>query len=150
MPDISCPACGAGGRVPRNKMNLRLVCKKCLRVFHLTPGGQAVLGEPPAAKDAAKEKAVREPGFELRGPVDALLDKLATLKMPKVPPTTIGIVAGVVVVLGLGYLFLSAAVARETERGLGASPHDHRHEDRNGLQRTRDGDGYDHVVQQYL
>ncbi len=88
-------------------MNLRLVCKKCLRVFHLTPTGQAVMGEPPPPKDAPKEKAVREPGFELRGPVDALLDRLATLKMPRVSPRTIAIVVGVAAVMGLGYLILA-------------------------------------------
>jgi hypothetical protein len=107
MPDISCPACGAGGRVPRDKMNVRLVCKKCLRVFHLTPTGHPVMGEPPAAKDAPKEKAVRETGYELRGPIDSLLDSIAKFKLPKVSPQTLGMVAGAIVVLGLGYFLLA-------------------------------------------
>ena len=34
MIDMKCPSCGAGGRIPREKVNTRLVCKKCLRVFH--------------------------------------------------------------------------------------------------------------------
>ena len=51
MIEMACPRCGAGGRVPRDKMNARLVCKKCLQVFHLKAGGVAVLGEPPVQKD---------------------------------------------------------------------------------------------------
>jgi hypothetical protein len=47
MIEIQCPACGAGGRVPKEKFNTRLVCKKCLKAFHITPSGRAVLGEPP-------------------------------------------------------------------------------------------------------
>jgi len=88
-------------------MNVRLVCKKCLRVFHLTPSGQPVMGEPPAPKDAPREKAVREPGYELRGPIDAALDRLSTLKMPQISPRTIALVAGVFVVLGIGYWVLA-------------------------------------------
>jgi len=44
---IKCPACGAEGRAPNDKVLTRLVCKKCLRVFHVTPSGKSVLGEPP-------------------------------------------------------------------------------------------------------
>ena len=47
MVEMKCPACGAEGRAPKDKINTRLVCKKCLRVFHLTPSGRAVIGEPP-------------------------------------------------------------------------------------------------------
>lgn len=49
MIEIKCPACEAEGRAPKNKINTRLVCRKCLRVFHLTPTGRPVLGEPPNA-----------------------------------------------------------------------------------------------------
>ena len=31
MIDMNCPSCGAGGRIPREKVNTRLVCKKCLQ-----------------------------------------------------------------------------------------------------------------------
>ena len=47
MIEMKCPACGAEGRAPKEKVNTRLVCRKCLKVFHLTPTGRAVLGEPP-------------------------------------------------------------------------------------------------------
>ncbi len=49
MIEMQCPACGADGRVPNAKVNTRLVCRKCLKVFHLTPSGRAVLGNPSAA-----------------------------------------------------------------------------------------------------
>ena len=74
MIEMKCPGCGAGGRIPRDKKNTRLVCKKCLKVFHMSPGGKTVLGEPPTAKDAPKEKARRESsgggGIEFGGGLD--------------------------------------------------------------------------------
>jgi hypothetical protein len=60
MIDMKCPACGAEGRAPKDKINTRLVCRKCLRVFHITPTGRAVLGEPPQAAASAAAKAPRE------------------------------------------------------------------------------------------
>jgi len=48
MIEIKCPACGAEGRAPKEKIHTRLICKKCLKVFHITPSGKTVLGEPPA------------------------------------------------------------------------------------------------------
>jgi hypothetical protein len=48
MVEIKCPACGAEGRAHKEKFLTRLVCKKCLIVFHVTPSGRTVLGEPPA------------------------------------------------------------------------------------------------------
>jgi len=108
MPEIKCPGCSAGGRVPRDKMNTRLVCKKCLRVFHIGPTGTPVLGEPPAPKDVPKERAPRQlSGGELAGSFDELASKLSKLKLPKVSPQTLGIIAGVALVLGLGYWFFA-------------------------------------------
>ncbi|WP_165219095.1 hypothetical protein [Aquisphaera insulae] len=46
MIEIRCPACGAGGRASADKVNTRLICRKCLKVFHVTASGRAVLGEP--------------------------------------------------------------------------------------------------------
>lgn len=57
MIEMSCPRCGAGGRIRRDQISARLVCKKCLQVFHLTPSGQAVMGEPPPPKDQPKTRA---------------------------------------------------------------------------------------------
>ncbi len=47
MIEITCPACGAGGRAPNDKVLTRLVCRKCLKIFHVTQSGKSVLGEPP-------------------------------------------------------------------------------------------------------
>src|SRR5271157_1653098 len=53
MFEIECPACGAAGRAPKQKIQTRLVCRKCLKVFYVTPSGKTVLGEPPATGQTA-------------------------------------------------------------------------------------------------
>ena len=50
MSEIECPKCGRLGNVPREKLNSRLVCKKCNSVFHITPTGRVVLGDLPDHK----------------------------------------------------------------------------------------------------
>jgi hypothetical protein len=103
---MNCPACGAGGRVPRDKIGTRLVCKKCLQVFHLLPSGQAVLGDPPAPKTIAREKISKEPtGYETSEALDALASKVAKVKLPS--PRTLAIVAGIALVVGLTYWLFS-------------------------------------------
>jgi len=63
---IKCPACGAEGRASKEKIQTRLVCRKCLRVFHVTPSGKTVLGEPPApgqtSTAVSRAKAAPDPG----------------------------------------------------------------------------------------
>jgi hypothetical protein len=105
--EMNCPACGAGGRVPRDKIGSRLVCKKCLKVFHLTPSGQAVLGEPPPPKVAPKEKKVsKDPtGYQTSEALDDLASRLAKIRLPS--GRTLGIVAGVALVIGLGFWLFS-------------------------------------------
>jgi len=106
MPEMNCPACGAGGRIPRDKVNTRLVCKKCLKIFHVTASGQAVLGEPPAPKVIAKEKISKDPtGYDTTLALDALASKVAKVHLPT--PRTLGIVAGIALALGLGYWLFS-------------------------------------------
>lgn len=53
--DMECPKCGAPGSLPKNKVNSRLVCKKCRAIFYVTPSGRAVLGEPPMSEVAREE-----------------------------------------------------------------------------------------------
>ncbi len=53
MVEIQCPACGAAGRAPKEKIQTRLVCRKCLKVFHISPSGKTVLGEPPVPGQTA-------------------------------------------------------------------------------------------------
>lgn len=63
---IKCPACGAEGRASKEKIQTRLVCRKYLRVFHVTPSGKTVLGEPPApgqtSTAVSRAKAAPDPG----------------------------------------------------------------------------------------
>src|SRR5262249_43180911 len=115
MIDMSCPRCGAGGRVPREKMNARLVCKKCLQVFHLTPSGQAVIGEPPAPKQAPKqrERAPRERVELDLSSLEGLGKTLSKFKLPD--PKILGVVAAVLAVIGLlSWIFSRQSVETRT------------------------------------
>ena len=108
MIDIKCPSCGAGGRVPREKINSRLTCKKCLRVFHLSPSGQAILGEPPAPKDAPKPKTPRtQAAHDTATAIDDIAEKFSKIKVPTIPPGVLGIAGAVLVVGLLAYWFFS-------------------------------------------
>ncbi|WP_165245856.1 hypothetical protein [Paludisphaera soli] len=46
MINMNCPSCGAEGRIPKEKVNTRLLCKKCLKSFYLTAEGKIVAGSP--------------------------------------------------------------------------------------------------------
>jgi hypothetical protein len=114
MIEMSCPRCGAGGRVPRDKVNSRLVCKKCLQVFHLNSNLKAVMGEPAPSKEVAKERAPRE-RTELGLPeLGGLGEKLAKIKLPD--PKIVGVVAGVLLVIGFfWWLFSKQTVEQRTQ-----------------------------------
>jgi hypothetical protein len=118
MIDMSCPRCGAGGRVPREKMNARMVCKKCLQVFHLTPSGQAVIGEPPqpkhVPKSASKERVPRERiEFDISG-LEGLGKKLSRVRLPD--PKILGVIAVVLALVGFcAWIFSRQSVKTRTE-----------------------------------
>ena len=74
MIDLECPKCGRIGSIPPSRANSRLVCKKCMSVFHMGATGRAVLGEPasahhdPHGHDAAtavKKAEASAPSFDL-------------------------------------------------------------------------------------
>lgn len=118
MIDMKCPSCGAGGRIPKEKINTRLVCKKCLRVFHVTVAGNTVLGEPAAPKEDPKPRSTREPSRHDQGQAfDELTSKLTKVKLPQVQPMTLGVIAGVVLLSSLGYwlIFYKQSLATRTE-----------------------------------
>jgi hypothetical protein len=121
MIEIKCPACSAGGRVPRDKKDTRLVCRKCLAVFHLSPSGAAVLGEPPVRKDAAKEKVRAASGsggggIELGGSLEDIAAKFSKIKMPRISGSAAGIGAGVILILALGvWLFARQSLTARAE-----------------------------------
>ena len=108
MIEMKCPGCGAGGRAPRDKMNTRLVCKKCLKVFHLSPSGQTVAGEPPLQKNQPKERVRKESGgIEMGGAIDDIAQRFSKVKLPRISGAALGISALVILVAGLGYWFFS-------------------------------------------
>jgi hypothetical protein len=108
MIDMKCPSCGAGGRVPREKINTRLVCKKCLRVFHITASGNTVLGEPAPPKDAPKTLSPREAArHDSVQKFDDAASKLSNVKLPKIDPKVLLAIGGIVLVAALGYWFFS-------------------------------------------
>jgi hypothetical protein len=108
MIDMKCPSCGAGGRVPREKVNTRLVCKKCLRVFHITPSGNTVLGEPAAPRDQPRAQAPRAAArHDATDRFDDVTSRLSQIRVPRVPPIALAVVAGIVALSALGYWFFS-------------------------------------------
>jgi hypothetical protein len=117
MVEMKCPGCGAGGRVPREKMNTRLVCKKCLKVFHLSPTGQPVAGEPPIPKDQPKERVRKESGgIEMGGAFDDIAQRFSKVKLPRISGQALGITAGVVLVAALGFwLFSRQSLVQRSE-----------------------------------
>jgi len=93
MVEIECPACGAAGRAPKKKILTRLVCRKCLKVFHVTPAGRSVLGEPPATGQTATAvspgKAVADPTQK----VEQFLDRASKGQfLPKSQTVTGGLI----------------------------------------------------------
>lgn len=115
MIEMSCPRCGAGGRVPRERVNSRLVCRKCLQVFHLGPGNKAIVGEPPPQKDAPKVKekvAGERTGLTLE--LGDFGEKLGKIKLPD--PKILGAVAGVALVIAFFYwLFSKETIEQRAE-----------------------------------
>jgi hypothetical protein len=119
MIDMKCPSCGAGGRVPREKVNTRLVCKKCLRVFHITASGNTVLGEPAAPKDAPRGHSPREAARHDRVErFDEVASKLSSVKLPQIEPRVLGAIGGIVLVAALGYWFFSKQTLEQRSQDI--------------------------------
>jgi len=101
--EMKCPSCKVAGRVSKDKVNTRLVCRKCLSVFHITPTGRAVLGEPPQAA-VTTPKAPREKyGLHLSLEVPPWLRRVAGVVFS---PRLLSVV-GVLIVLVGGYTAVS-------------------------------------------
>jgi hypothetical protein len=108
MIDMKCPSCGAGGRVPREKVYTRLVCKKCLRVFHITASGNTVLGEPAPPKEAPRTQSTREAArHDTVERFDDVASKLSSIKLPQIDPKVFAAIGGVILVAALGFWFFS-------------------------------------------
>lgn len=103
---MHCPSCGAEGRIPREKVNQRLICKKCLKTFHLTLDERVLPGPPPHDED--EEPVHHEtPGHEFDH-VDEEID----LVMKKIRET----LPKVAIALGL---LVAALIAWPIIRGRG-------------------------------
>jgi hypothetical protein len=114
MIEMKCPACGAEGRAPKDKINTRLVCKKCLRVFHLTPSGRAVIGEPPQQVVAPVKAADPTEKLEIALNFEWLGGILRALTSPKVLA-----VAGGLIVVAAGYMLVSLFHSESLETRAG-------------------------------
>jgi hypothetical protein len=126
MIEMACPSCGRAGQVPPEKVQSRLVCRKCHVVFHVDRNGRPVLGEPQSAKDAKKEKeGERKSVFEgMHVPtVDELTDfgenlrKLREYNFLQPKPIAAGV--GILVFFWLvNYLFFgpAASIADATKK----------------------------------
>ena len=111
MIDMTCPSCGRAGRVPRDKVNTRLVCKKCNRVFHLTATGVPLLGEPPAVKTGAAQRPGREPSNATAG---EKADWRAMLPEGGLNVSRRSLIIGVSALLILGGLYFYSNMPTET------------------------------------
>jgi hypothetical protein len=59
MIPMACPSCGRRGRVPPDRLNTRMHCKKCDAVFHMDRSGKIVLGDPDEVARGKKPKKVK-------------------------------------------------------------------------------------------
>lgn len=113
MIDLSCPSCGRAGSIPREKINTRLVCKKCLKVFHMNTAGRTILGEPANVEPAHKAAATsvsdgpRLPSFDGFDDFRASLPNFSNLSTRSI---LIGM--GVVLFAAVLYTFMSQAPER--------------------------------------
>lgn len=75
---MNCPACDAEGRIPNDKINTTLVCKKCLKTFHIKPSGRAVIGAAPPTGATALRAEVDPHGVDHTQDVDQWFEKVNT------------------------------------------------------------------------
>lgn len=73
---VNCPACAAEGRIPKDRINTALSCKKCLRTFHIRPSGQAVIGEPLHTGVTSIHPEVHHQAVDHTADVDQVFDKI--------------------------------------------------------------------------
>src|SRR5947209_6580362 len=103
MVELECPKCGRGGGVPKEKVNTRLVCKKCHSVFYVTSAGRTILGEPPlvvSKHETSKGPSVpRMPSLE---GMEGLKDSVSSIPVKKLAAALI-----LVLLVGGGWTLLN-------------------------------------------
>jgi hypothetical protein len=102
---IKCPACGAEGRASKEKIQTRLVCRKCLKVFHVTPSGKTVLGAPPGTGQTSTAVSRRKAAPDPDRKVDQWFDRASKRFFS---PTSL--------ILTVGLILLAVAAALFTPR----------------------------------
>ncbi len=96
MISMHCPSCGAEGRIPEDKFNVRMLCKRCLKSFHLRPDGRIVAGSPPESDEDRHVSPLHElDAVEQR--VDAAVDTL------KAAAPRLAVLLGILAVVGLAW-----------------------------------------------
>ena len=112
MIEIHCPACGAEGRTTKEKINTRLVCRKCFVAFHITPSGRALLGDPPLMGGESRETAgTAEP--DRTQEVDQWFERLSGALFS---PRTAMLVAGLIVLISVRQCTRGARPSRIVSR----------------------------------
>lgn len=123
MLNTNCPSCGAGGRVPEDKINARLHCKKCLAVFHLTALGNPVMGPPPVAEDEREPVVRRQVNYDDQ--IEALIDELRELPQKLLKPALV--VASLFLAYGLYQFVLPTGLnTRATQAAMSLTSADPR------------------------
>jgi len=102
MVEIQCPACGAAGRAPKEKVQTRLICRKCLKVFHVAPSGRTVLGEPPVPGQTPTAGSSKKTLSDRSQEVDRWFERLTRIVFS---PLSLSLVVGLVVLAVLAALF---------------------------------------------
>jgi hypothetical protein len=113
MHDLACPNCGGMGRIPREKVNTRLTCKKCHMVFHMATSGRTILGEPPAEQG----KGDRRSGRDGSATAKQRADWKENLPEFNVTGRSALITLILLVVFGLGYFFYTREPETLSDRG---------------------------------
>lgn len=122
MLNMNCPSCGAAGRVPDDKINARLHCKKCLAVFHLTALGNPVMGPPPTAPE---EQEPTRRKFDYDGEIEDLIESLKELPQKLLKPVMV--VAALFLVYGTyQYVLPTSLGTRATQTALALTSADPR------------------------
>jgi hypothetical protein len=120
MFNLECPKCGRLGTVPNEKANSRLVCKKCHTIFHLSPTGRVLLGDPPLERKEEHKSAGRSHWEEYEDQ-----PKLSfSLPELNISPLQLGIGSLVIAVVGFMYflstLNLAEDLGKKADRALAA------------------------------
>jgi hypothetical protein len=116
MIELTCPSCGRAGSIPKDRVNTRLTCKNCRKVFHVNAAGRALLGEPRVDVSKTEAPTSREgptlPSFENMGSIRETFSGVSS--------KSLGVILGILVVVAGAWWLMNQApeslevVAKET------------------------------------